>query len=246
MTGQFSNKLIALYRPDPVTGKSGAAGDPHAIANTAEAVITENYEEPSAAIEWLLTAQLLQSVNWSREAVFALRQAEAADPRIVNNAGTLRLAAVAGYLSGDSAVFRHFAFDPQHSPLATADTSFLNDHPNPLTAASSRAASMQLAHLLSQDPSVADLGHALQGDLAAAAGNYPMAVAEYSSGLHIKASPSLLLRLAGSQVSAFRGGDAIETLKLNKRQFPGPLSKLSTEVYQEVAIKEEQENKPIS
>lgn len=239
---QFSDRLLALYQSNSGNGAPTVGGDQHAIAEVAASVVGENYGNPPAAAKWLLSAQLLQSANWSREAVFALRQAEIADPGVVNSSGTLRLAAVAGYLSGTNQVFQHFAVNPQQSPVATRDMGFLSEYPNAFVSAEFRGTSAHLAELLAKDPSVADLGLGLQGDLASSAGNYDAAIVDYAAALKLRQSPSLSLRLANSQLNALHGADAITTLKRNEVRFPGPWSKLSTEIFMNAAV--ENEKKP--
>ena len=239
LAGQLADNLITKFG-------AGSPGSRDTVANAAAEVVAKNYDNPPAGAKWLIAAGLLQSVNWPTEAVSALRQAESANPKVLTSAGTLRLAAITGYLSGQSNVFQNVHLDPQNTTVVTGDTGFLSEHPNLLATAALRAKSTSLAQVMANDPAVADLGRSLEGDLALSAGDFPHASTAYSQALVLNKSPSLELRLANAQLGALKTDDALKTLKRNLREFPGALSEKSTQQFQEVAIKEDRLKKPIT
>jgi outer membrane protein OmpA-like peptidoglycan-associated protein/pimeloyl-ACP methyl ester carboxylesterase len=221
LASQLAERLLAEFHD----GRSASGGfpvsdiNPEAVAQSAKVVIERNFAQMAASNMWVFAAQLLDAVNWPKQAVYALRQAAEEDVSITDQPEVRKLAARIGYLAGESAVFANVDVNQGNAKVLRDSL-----EGNPLAKDENRAAAFALAELLLKFPSSRELGHSLSGDIAFSHERYYAASSAYSAGLSRGVSPSLYIRLADTQSRNSNQVSAASTLRTNQEKFPGPLS----------------------
>ncbi|HEX3527817.1 MAG TPA: hypothetical protein VH988_12200 [Thermoanaerobaculia bacterium] len=140
--------------------------------------------------QWLLSAELLNAVNWPGLAVRALQNAQKAEPAVVQVPAVRHLASVSATLAGQPQVFpgvevKSLEVSKAHSEVGT----------NPFTDTRVTGATTNLASQLQKIPSLAMQGFSLQGDLKNAQGDTDGAVEAYTKAAGVRESPSISKRI---------------------------------------------------
>lgn len=177
--------------------KRGGADDPAAsqrILDIVKDTIGKHSPQLTSSGQWLLSAELLNSVNWPGLAVRALQNAQDA-PAVFQVPAVQHLANVSATLAGKSQVFAGVPVRPLDVRTARAEVGT-----NPFTdartcGATCKAATVNLASHLQQIPSLAAHGFSLQGDLKSAEGDADGAVKAYTDAAYFRNSPSISQRL---------------------------------------------------
>lgn len=169
---------------------AGAEGEaPERLAGLVKDSIAKRYPQLSPSGQWLLSADLLNSVNWPHLAVRALQNAERADQAITQVPSVRRLASVSASLAGEPVVFANVDLEPLDVDVAQAETAA-----NPFAAAGAPATVGRLANRLQQVPSLAAQGFSLEGDLKAVRGDEEGALEAYRKAGDAHMSPSIWQR----------------------------------------------------
>jgi pimeloyl-ACP methyl ester carboxylesterase len=185
--------------------KRAGADDPAAskrILDTVRDTIGKRSPQLTPSGQWLLSAELLNSVNWPGLAVRALQNAQKAEPAVVHVPAVHRLASVSATLAGKSQVFAGVPVRPLDVRTARAEVGT-----NPWTdaracGATCMGATASLADQLQQIPSLAAHGSSLQGDLKSAEGDARGAIKAYKDAAYIRESPSISHRLHEAKQAA--------------------------------------------
>lgn len=170
------------------TGAEGGEA-PQRLAGLVKDSIAKRYPQLSLSGQWLLSADLLNAVNWPHLAVRALQNAERADPAIAQVPSVQRLASVSARLAGEPKVFANVDIEPLDLDVAQAETGT-----NPFAAAGAPATVDHLARRLQQVPSLAAQGFSLEGDLKAERGDEIGALEAYRKAGDLQMSPSIWQR----------------------------------------------------
>lgn len=159
------------------------------LAGIVKDSIAKRYPQLPPSGQWLLSADLLNSINWPHLAVRALQNAERADQAIAQAPSARRLASVSASLAGEPEVFANVKVQRLDVNVARAEAGA-----NPFTAARTMSSAAQLASRLQQVPSLAAQGFSLEGDLKSKRGDEEGALAAYGKAGAIQMSPSISLR----------------------------------------------------
>ena len=149
----------------------------------------ENPKLPDST-QWVLTADLLNSLNWPSLAGSALRNAEKASPAVAQTAHVQFLSAVVASQSGEKQIFAS-AKTPVLDPV-TIETWTVKQ---PLAAASTIKIAEGVAYSMERIPPLRVYGLSLKGDVEQAKGNAAGASAAYKEAAAIRPSPSVSARL---------------------------------------------------
>lgn len=185
LTGALSDRELERMR---TAGAEGSEAHQR-LAGIVKESIARRYPQLPPSGQWLLSADLLNSINWPHLAVRALQNAERADPAIAQVPSVQRLASVSATLAGEPKVFANVAVAPLDVDVAREEAGA-----NPFTEARATSTSAQLASRLQQVPALAAQGLSLEGDLKAGRGDEEGALAAYGKAGAIQMSPSISQR----------------------------------------------------
>jgi len=183
---------------------SGTLNDPQQAAALAEASPDQTREKLVDVVrgavakrdpdllevgQWVLTAELLTSVNWPELGATALRRAEKVDPAILSVGSIKQLAASTAGLSGQQAVTGVPALPPESLDAWVAKSK------TPFTSDRSIQAASNLSATMLKFPALKASALSLEGDIARAKGDPGKAVQSYKEMAIIKKSPSNEMRM---------------------------------------------------
>jgi len=163
---------------------------PAAVVQIANEEIAKANPQLPPARQWVLTADLMNALNWPSLAAYALQNAESASPAIVRTPNVQFLSALVAANSGEKHVFAN-AETPVLDKQALATWSAKQ----PLVTAESAEVGGQVATSMQRIPSLKVFGLSLQGDLDYAKGNAAAARAAYTQAAAIRPTPSVSTRL---------------------------------------------------
>ncbi len=163
---------------------------PQAVVRSVQQSVAHSNSELPVAVTWVITADVLNALNWSDLAVHALRNAERSSVAVTRLPGVLNLTAITAARSGNRKIF------------ASALTPILSDRDanraasrNPLTDVPDTANASHLAEQLRRVPALNVYGLSLLGDVKRAQGNLEEAQRAYQDAAVIRPSPSISRRL---------------------------------------------------
>jgi pimeloyl-ACP methyl ester carboxylesterase len=169
--------------------KTAPADDPdvpEAVAGSVRDYIARERPQWPEGAQWVVAADVLNTLNWSSLAARALRRAEKAAPTLVQQGSAQRVAAVAAAQSGETKIFTTMDVSSDAAPpVNPAKTSWL----------ATDAAAPRLAQQLVDVPALKFYGLSLQGDLHAARANTEAARSAYQDAAVIRPTPSITKRL---------------------------------------------------
>jgi pimeloyl-ACP methyl ester carboxylesterase len=186
-----SEALLAQFETGGVAvrWKAAAADDaeiPEAIARSVREHIARERPQWPEGVQWVVAADVLNSLNWSSLAARALRHAENAAPTIVQQSSVQHVAAVAAAQSGETKIFSTVDITPEPPPsVEPTRSSWLAADPG----------AARLAQQFVQVPSLKFYGLSLEGDLRAARADVEGARAAYQDAAVIRPTPSITKRL---------------------------------------------------
>ena len=163
---------------------------PAAVVEVARAEIARQSPGLPESAQWVLTADLLTSLNWPSLAARALENAEKASPAVAHQAGVKYLSGVVAAQSGDRTIFANAA-----TPTLSHDQIVAWAPAQPLATAENAAVGTDLAQRMREVPALRVYGLSLEGDVAKAQGQYVAAREAYSKAVAIRPSPSVSHRL---------------------------------------------------
>lgn len=154
----------------------------------------ENPKLPESA-QWVLTADLLHSLNWPTLAARALQNAQKASPAVVQMPGVQLLDRRVAAQSGTERVFA--TTDPQGIDAPAFNTAALEiwKVTQPLATPSTAVLGAEVAQSMQQIPALKVFGLSLEGDVEQSKGNLGGARAAYRAAAAIRRSPSVVARL---------------------------------------------------
>lgn len=182
-----------------------AANDPTvaaAVIERARQSVATTLGAAPPAVQWILTADALNAVNWPNFAVGALREAERASPAIVRTAAAQRSAAIAARGSGETRVFAQ-AVTPADPAIGTdwnADATL-----SQWSTDVAGALSLKFRGI----PALRSAGLSLQGDVARLHGDAAAAHQAYTDAVQLRPTPSLTDRLKATAAMTAPAGPAI-------------------------------------
>jgi hypothetical protein len=213
---QKVGERIQAFLSDPQQLKhfQGAATDdkevPAAIVEVARAELARQSPNLPVPAQWVLTADLLTSLNWPTLAARALQNAEKASPAVAHQPGVKYLSGIVAAQAGEKTIFATAA-----TPTLSADQVSTWVAIQPLTTPQNATLSTTLARSLRNVPALKVFGLSLQGDVEHAKGNNEAARAAYSESAAIKPTPSVSSRLIA--VEATSGTDRPDSESGKKR-----------------------------
>ncbi|MCG3201211.1 MAG: hypothetical protein NFCOHLIN_01077 [Gammaproteobacteria bacterium] len=139
--------------------------------------------------KWVLTADLLNSLNWPSLAALALQKAEEASPSVTHMPGVQLLAGVVAAQAGETRVFANVP-----TPVATPEVLAAWDVSQPLAEPATFELGDELANRMHDIPAFKFYSLSLKGDIQQAKGNLTEARKSYSAAATIRPSPSLVWR----------------------------------------------------
>jgi hypothetical protein len=142
------------------------------------------------ATQWMLTADLLTSLNWPSLAVTALQNAEQVSPAIARTPRAKFLAGVVAFQSGDAQVFKTVA-----TPVFKLEDLKEWNVKQPLATGGAATLGENIADKMALYPGLKVFGYSLRGDVEFAKGNSDGARAAYKAAEAIRPSPSVSGRL---------------------------------------------------
>jgi pimeloyl-ACP methyl ester carboxylesterase len=176
---------LVNFRQAPTDDK----GVPNAIVEIARSEIAKQNPNIPTSAQWVLSADLLNSLNWPSLAAEALRNAEKASPTVTKMPSVQYLAGLVSVQSGEKAIFSSGTpiFDKTElsslrvkQPLATIEYFDL---------------STDVANRMRDVPALRVYGFSLQGDVEKAQGNRQAARKSFEAAAAIRPSPSVTTRL---------------------------------------------------
>jgi pimeloyl-ACP methyl ester carboxylesterase len=159
-------------------------------------VARESPQLPESA-QWVLTADLLHSLNWPTLAARALHNAQQASPAVVHLPGVQLLGERVAAQSGAQPVF---ATSEAPGPTATALETW--KVAQPLTSPATAALGAEVAQRMQQIPALKVFGLSLEGDVEQAKGNLGGARKAFRAAAAIRPSPSVVARLTHVEATA--------------------------------------------
>jgi hypothetical protein len=162
---------------------------PNALVRIVRDQVAGEYHGWPASMQWVITADILNGLNWPELAAKAIRAAEELSPQFVKQPGVQQLAASTGALAGDRHVFAHIdtpaittaEIEPLRSAWLSSDTVAVE--------------AGKLATKLEEVPALQFYGLSLKGDVKRAAGDVEGARAAYQDAALIRPAPSVTQRL---------------------------------------------------
>lgn len=190
MRGASEALLAQLESGDSAARWKTAAADdaeiPEAVTRSVREHIARERPQWPAGAQWVIAADVLNSLNWSSLAARALRHAERVAPTLVQQGSVQHVAAVAAAQSGETKILSTVNVTPEPAPpVDPTRTSWL----------ASDANAPRLAQHFVQVPALRFYGLSLQGDLHAARADVEGARAAYQDAAVIRPSPSITKRL---------------------------------------------------
>jgi hypothetical protein len=165
---------------------------PEAFVQVAYNVVAHENPQLPDSMQWVLTADLLNSLNWPTLAGYALRNAEKASPAVVHTANVEFLSALVASRSGE----RHIFLDAT-TPVVDPEALNAWKAEQPLTKPAVAGLGYDVADKMQQIPPLKAYGFGLKGDLERASGNAEAARAAYMKAAEIRPSPVISMHLGG-------------------------------------------------
>jgi pimeloyl-ACP methyl ester carboxylesterase len=153
----------------------------------------QNPQLPESA-QWVMTADLLNSLNWSTLAANALRNAEKASPSIVGQPNVQFLSGVVAARSGEPRIFTSV-----ETPFADPTSLAAWKVEQPFATTNNAAVGDAVAWRMQQIPSLKVFGLSLEGDMQQFKGNTAAAHAAFTEAAKIRPTPSVSTRLQDLQ-----------------------------------------------
>jgi hypothetical protein len=165
---------------------------PEAFVQVAHNVVAQENPQLPVATQWVLTADLLNSMNWPTLAGYALRNAEKASPAVVRTANVQFLSALVASRSGERHIFNDAA-----TPVVSPTILNAWSAEQPLTKPGVAGLGFDVAYRMQQIPPLKAYGFGLKGDLERASGNREAARVAYMKAAEIRPSPVISAHLGG-------------------------------------------------
>ena len=183
----LSDPQVMKLLQDAPTNDSAA---PAAVVEAARAEVARQSPGLPESAQWVLTADLLTSLNWPTLASRALQNAEKVSPAVVNQPGVRYLSGIVAAQSGETRVFAN-----AYTPVLSHEQIAAWAPPQPLATTQNAELGTALARYMRAFPALKVFGLSLQGDVESWRGNEALARAAYSEAVAIRPSPSVSNRL---------------------------------------------------
>lgn len=183
-------------------------GIPSAIVEIARSEIEKQNPSLPVSAQWVLSADLLSSLNWPSLAAEALQNAEKASPAVTKLSGVQYLAALVSAQSGQSKIF------DTGTPIITGTELSTWHGKQPLTDPQYLALGSDVATRMKEVPALKLFGLSLQGDVEKAKGNTQAARLNLEEAASIQPSPSVATRLQALDVASGGGVLNMKDLRL--------------------------------
>ncbi len=162
---------------------------PNAIVEIARSEIAKQNPSLPPSAQWVLSADLLSSLNWPTLAAEALRNAEKASPTVTKMSGVQYLAGLVSAQSGERTIFT------TGTPILSSTELASWIAKQPLATVEYFSLSSDLAERMREVPALKIYGLSLQGDVDKAKGNAQAARILFQEAAAIRPSPSVSTRL---------------------------------------------------
>lgn len=163
---------------------------PEEIVQVAHNAVAQVTPELPASTQWVLTADLLNSLNWPSLAGSALKSAEKVSPAAVQAPYVQFLSALVAKRSGERHIFLN-----ARTPVANPDALNEWSAEQPFTRPAVAGLGYEVAEKMQQVPPLKAYGFSLTGDLELAKGNTKAAHAAYLKAAEIRPSPVISTHL---------------------------------------------------
>lgn len=197
---------LQQFQQEPTDGQSAATG----LVQIARDELARQSPDLPEGTQWVLTADLLNSLNWPSLAAKALQKAEQVSPAIVRTPQVRFLGGVAAFQSGEKQIFKTVA-----TPALNSEDIKDWSVKQPLTTSVASTLGERIADKMQLYPGLKVFGYSLKGDVELAKGNNEGARVAYKAAAAIRPSPSVTGRLLTIEqitvVPRLEGGAISET-----------------------------------
>ena len=161
-----------------------------AVVQIARAEVSRQNPSLPTSAQWVLTADLLNSLNWPSLSAEALQRAESASPAVTHMTSVQYLAGLVAAQSGEKRVFAN-----DTTPLLSSESVSTWQVLQPLAVQENLVLGGDIAQRMRDVPALKVFGLSLQGDVEKAEGNISGAREYFQEAATIRPSPSVVTRL---------------------------------------------------